>query len=284
MSPTTRKALTLIEVCVIIAIIAVLIAVFLPATRRVREAAMRTQCVSNLKQLMIGMHGFADSTARPAPHPSTGYPDLPAERLFSPGCIGAGTTPEERLSWMAALLPHVEQISLYQQLDLEKGYAGNLAAVQTRINIFVCPESKAGAADVVTHYIAMAGIGQDAAGRRAGAAGNGFMGYDRLTSVAMIKDGTSNTIALMETRVGLGPWARGGTATVRGFDPADVPVMGENRPLGGHAAENWLFGGHSAGMNAAMADGGVRFLRSSIDPKSLAAAITIAGAEPVNLN
>ena len=100
------------------------------------------------------------------------------------------------------------------------------------------------------------------------------MGYDRLTSLAMIKDGTSNTIALMETRSGLGPWARGGSSTLRGFDPADVPLHGDQRP----------FGGHQGGMNAAMADGSVRFIRSSIDPKKLAAAITIAGGEPVDLD
>jgi len=126
----------------------------------------------------------------------------------------------------------------------------------------------------VTDYVAMSGIGHDAAKQPAGAAGNGFMGYDRLTSMTMIKDGTSNTIALMETRFGLGSWARGGASTLRGFDPADVPLHGDQRP----------FGGHSGGMLAAMADGSVRFLPSSIDPKKLAAAITIDGGELVDLD
>ena len=176
---------------------------------------------------------------------------------------------------MVALLPHVEQDPLYRQFDLEKGYAGNLPAVNTPIKMFLCPASKEAATlDAVTHYVAMSGIGRHAAEQPAGAAGNGFMGYDRLTSVAMITDGTSNTIAIMETRVGLGPWARGGASTLRGFDPAYVPLHGDNRP----------FGGHSDGMNAAMADGSVRFLRSSIDAKRLADAITIAGGEPVDLD
>jgi prepilin-type processing-associated H-X9-DG protein len=130
----------------------------------------------------------------------------------------------------------------------------------------------------------MSGIGHDAAWQPAGAAGNGFMGYDRLTSMTMIEDGASNTIALMETQFGIGPWARGGSSTLRGFDPADLPLYGDGRPFGGHAADKRLFGGQPIGMNAAMADGSVRFLRSSIDPKSLAAAITIAGGEPVDLD
>lgn len=178
---------------------------------------------------------------------------------------------------MVTLLPYLdlEQHSLYREFDLEKGYAGNLPAVQTTIKTFLCPASKeAATGDAVTHYVAMSGIGHDAAAQLAGAAGNGFMGYDRLTSAAMIKDGTSHTIALMETRSDLGPWARGGTSTLRGFDPADVPLCGYQRP----------FGGHAAGMHAAMADGSVRFLPSSIDPKRLADAITIAGGEPFNLD
>ena len=259
MSRSTRNGFTRTELLVVIAIVAILIGLMLPAVRRVREPAARAQCQNNLKQLMVAMLNY-ESTGSPAAYPETGSPDSPAEQLFPPGCFGPGTIPEERLSWMVKLLPYLEQQSLYQQFDLEKGYAGNLPAAQTRIKTFLCPASKEAATkDAVTHYVAMSGIGRDAAEQPAGAAGNGFMGYDRLTSVSMIKDGTSNTIALMETRVGIGPWARGGASTLRGFDPADVPLYGDNRP----------FGGHSAGMHAAMADGSVRFLRSSIDANEI---------------
>jgi prepilin-type N-terminal cleavage/methylation domain-containing protein len=273
-SRPARDGFTLVELLVVIAIIAVLIGCLLPATRRVREPAARMQCQNNLKQLMLALHNF-ESTGRPAPYPSSGHPDAPAgERSFPPGCFGPGKT-EERLSWMVALLPHLDQDSLSRQFDLEKGYAGNLPAAQTRIKTFLCPAAKeAESVDAVTHYVAMSGIGYAAAGQPAGAAGNGFMGYDRLTSLALIKDGTSNTIALMETRFGLGPWARGGASNLRGFDPADVPWHGDQRP----------FGGHADGMYAAMADGSVRFIRSSIEAKNLAAALTIAGGEPVNLD
>jgi hypothetical protein len=257
---------------VVIAIIGIVIALLLPAVRQARVAPAHIQCKSNFKQLMLAMHTF-ESTGRPAPYPATGHPDSPAEHLFPPGCFGPGMTPEERLSWMAALVPYLEA-GCSLQLDPEKGYAANFPAAQTSIETFLCPASKEATIDPVTNYVAMSGIGPDAAWQPPGAAGNGFMGYDRLTSAAMIKDGTSNTIALMETRVGLGPWARGGASTLRGFDPADVPVQGDNRP----------FGGHSAGMNGTMADGSVRFLSSSIDARSLAAAITIAGGEPVDLD
>jgi prepilin-type N-terminal cleavage/methylation domain-containing protein len=273
MSPSTRRGFSLIELLVVIAIIAILIGLMLPAVRRVREPAARTQCANNLKQLMIAFHNYYD-TSRSRSYPATGNPDTPAGESFPPGCLGPGTTPEERLSWMVALLPYLEQDALFKQLDVEKGYAANLQAASARIPVFLCPAPKELTADAATHYIAMSGIGIGAARRPAGAAGNGFMGYDRWTSIAMIRDGTSNTIALLETRVGLGPCARGGSSNLRGFDPADVPWHGEQRP----------FGGHADGMNAGMADASVRFLRSSADPSRLAAAITIAGGEPADLD
>jgi prepilin-type N-terminal cleavage/methylation domain-containing protein len=279
MTRSTRRGLTLIEVLVVIAIIAILVGLFLPATRRVRESAARMACANNLKQLMLGLHSYSDTTGRPAALPSAGHPDAPTAQLFPPGCWGPGTTPEERLSWMVAVLPYLERDNLFKQFDREKGYAGNLPVVQlaqSRVKTFLCPAANVAVTnDAVTHYVALSGIGLNAAGQPAGAAGNGFMGYDRLTSLAMItdRDGTSNTIALMETRLDHGPWARGGASNLRGFDP-DVPLSGDQRP----------FGAHTSGMQAAMADGSVRFIRSSIEPGKLAAAITIAGGEPINLD
>jgi prepilin-type N-terminal cleavage/methylation domain-containing protein/prepilin-type processing-associated H-X9-DG protein len=263
MSRSSRHGFTLIELLVTIAIIAVFIGLLLPAVRRVREPAARTQCANNLKQLILAFHSYQ----------STGSSDPSIPRVLPQGCFGPGETPEERLSWMVTLLPYLEEESLYRQFDREKGYAGNAPAVQTRVKTFLCPEPlDTATTDPVTDYVAMSGIGLDAASRPAGAAGNGFMGYDRLTSWEMIKDGTANTIALMETRSNLGPWARGGPTTVRGFDPADVPIYGTQRQ----------FAGHARGTNAGMADGSVRFIHSSVDAAKLAAFITIDGSEPVD--
>src|SRR5262249_42244380 len=176
MSRSARHGLTLIEVLVVIAILVILAGLMVPAVRRVREPAERVQCQNNLKQLMLALHHYHDM-AGPAASPTTARPDSRADGSFPPGCFGPGTTPQERLSWMVKLLPYLEQNSLYGRFDLEKGYAGNLPAAQTSIKTFLCPASKEGAAiDAVTHYVAMSGIGYDAAGQPAGAAGNGFMG------------------------------------------------------------------------------------------------------------
>src|SRR5262245_61725557 len=237
---------------------------------------------------MLALHTYSDTTGRPAPapYPSTDQPDAPAVQLLPPGCFGPGTVPSERLSWMVALLPYLEQEPLYKQFNLEMGYAGNLPAAQTRIKTFLCPASEEATGgngggyerrlrrrNDVTHYVAMAGIGRDAAKQPADSAGNGFMGYDRRTSFAMIKDGTSNTIALMETNSEVGPWARGGSSNLRGIGLED-PLSGDRE----------IFGSHPNGINVAMADGSVRYISYPIEPKKLADAITIAGGEPFDLD
>jgi hypothetical protein len=239
----------------------------LPAVRRVRPAANRMACQNNLHQLVLALANYESMTGTSAS----------ASPTFPPGCIGPGATPEERLSWMVAMLPYIEQEALYRQIDLEKGYEGNLSAVKTRFKFCVCPTwweaQKTPTADAVTNYIAMAGIGLDAPTRPAGAPGNGFMGYDRLTSYSMMKDGAANTIVLAETHSGIGPWAQGGNSTLRGFDPADVPLYGDDRQFAGHEGSGW---------NVAMGDGSVHFVPSSIDPKTLAALITIDGGEKID--
>ena len=274
MSRSTRDGFSLIECLVVIAIIAILIGMIAPATRRVGGAAASVQCKNNLKQLILGLLDY-ESTDRPASSPSKLQADQPTARLFPTGCWGPGTLPEERLSWMVELLPYVEQDTLYRQFDAQKGYAGNLPAGQQCVRLFLCPGSEErGDRPAVSHYIALSGLGYGAAARPGGEIGNGFMGYDRATSLEMIRDGASNTIALMETRVNLGPWARGGMTNLRGFDLGDAPVSGDQGP----------FFSHNRGMHAAMADGSLRIIRPSIDPRNLAAAITIAGGETINLD
>lgn len=267
MSTTKRHGLKLVEVLVIVAVCLILIGLLLPATRRVRDAASRMQCANNLKQIGLGLHSYHDV------HSSAAFQSNEIEErentgFFPTGCVGVGDSPERRLSWMVSLLPYLEQDQLYKQLKLDEGYQGNLSHTQQQIRTFLCSPSTKDT-DPITHYVAMAGIGLDAAERPAGAPGNGFMGFDRVTNMDSIKDGTSNTVAIMETRRDLGPWAQGGMATLRGFDPD-----GENWEGDGNGYHQQIIG-----LNCAMADGSVRFRNFPIPTREFAAAITIAGGE-----
>ena len=270
MSRSPRKGISLVECLVILAVLVVGAGLLVPSTRNVSGAAARTRCLSNLKELMMALHNY-ESTGRPEVYPSTGEPKGPIAHKMPAGCIGPGAVPEERLSWMVAILPHLEQDALYRQFQVDRGFQENAQPAATVLRTLWCPAADVRSSDAVSCYVAMAGLGREAASQPQGAPGNGFMGYDRPASYSAIPDGASFTIALMETRADLGPWARGGTATLRGFDPADVPWYGKQRP----------FEGHRNGIQVAMADGATRFVSAKMSPQTLAAVMTVAGGETI---
>src|SRR5262245_5663687 len=105
-----REGFTLIELLVVIAIIAILIGLLVPAVQKVREAAARTQCQNNLKQLGLAIHNYeSTSSVLPAAYNQLQAPDPDPNAQFAGPRVG--------LSLLANLLPYVEQANLYRQLN-----------------------------------------------------------------------------------------------------------------------------------------------------------------------
>jgi prepilin-type processing-associated H-X9-DG protein len=123
-----------------------------------------------------------------------------------------------------------------------------------------------------TNYIGIAGLGTDSPYMPKTDCRAGVFGYDRKTTVADIKDGTSTTMMLTESGRVIGCWLQAGPATVRGLDLANKPYIGPGRQFGGL---------HNGVAVIAMADGSVRVVSESINPKVFEALSTIAGGEQV---
>jgi len=116
---------TLVELLVVIAIIGILIGLLLPAVQMAREAARRTQCRNNLKQVGLGMHSFLSAQGT--------FP--PGEKLTCANC--------EDVAWSVFILPFMESSTIYNQIDFSKSVLTqrNFTAVNTVIPTYLCPST-----------------------------------------------------------------------------------------------------------------------------------------------
>ncbi len=126
-----RRAFTLIELLVVIAIIAVLIALLLPAVQNAREAARRTQCKNNLKQIGLALHNYHD-TYRMFPSGWIAVDDTGAPSAHE-GTSGVG--------WATMILPYIEQANVYSQFNasLRLTDPANAAFLRNQIASYKCP-------------------------------------------------------------------------------------------------------------------------------------------------
>lgn len=145
-----RRAFTLIELLVVIAIIAVLIALLLPAVQQAREAARRTQCKNNLKQLGLAFHNYLDV-----------HKVFPASTIQLQGMEGTGSsgvgqaTISEGYAWgfLARLLPFVDQATVYNSMNL------NIPLYDPSNNFFITAQNRAAAGTVIRAFLCPSDIG-----------------------------------------------------------------------------------------------------------------------------
>jgi hypothetical protein len=225
----------------------------------VRAKSQRTECEYNLGKIALAVNVCFNHSDK----------KFPAAIMPLPG-----RPPEEHFSWLAGLLPFLEERPdqtfpwkpLADRLDFDRPWNDpvNLPVDKTNVPRFLCPghpHFDPRGSPGLTHYVGIAGLGDDAASLPADNRRAGFFGYDRRIGLDDITAGTGNTFLATETTIDNGPWAAGGPPTVRGVDPDETQYIGPGRPFGGCHRE-----GRLELLTAAYVDGSVRFISAAIKP------------------
>jgi prepilin-type processing-associated H-X9-DG protein len=222
------------ERLVTVAVVGVLIGLLLPAIQAAREAARRATSTNNLKQLYLAMLMNENATGK-----------FPARANFD-------KNGKPLLSWRVHILPYLGGDALYKQFHLDEPWDSphNKALIAMMPAFFRNASSTAPAGK--TTYLGVSGKGL-------------FFDGDKPRTIADIRDGTSNTLAIVE--------ANDDQAVI--WTKPDDWEPGAANPLAG------LGRAHPRGFNAAFADGSVRFLPATIDPDTFKALLTVAGGEVV---
>jgi type II secretory pathway pseudopilin PulG len=246
---------------VVIAIIAVLVGLLLPAVQKVRESAARTKCQNNLKQVVLGSHLYQDTNQK-----------LPPGWLTS---ADGSVAPNPGWTWGAMILPYIEQKNLYDLLGITTN-PPNAATSNTnttsKVVIYRCPSDPS--ADINSHFGGNYGFSNYVCNKEVVGPGRADGGNvaDGL-SIQTIRDGASNTILFGERDGvnGLGAnWGVRGSTTAS-FEGRPGYGLNPKLPAGKNQwttndNERLAYSSlHTNGVNFAMGDGRVIFLTDSID-------------------
>ncbi|SRR5260370_4657909 len=254
---TKRNGFTLIGLLVILAMIVMLLGLLIPAVQKVREAAARTQCINNLKQICLAGHSCAD-----------------AYKGNLPPTVGSFPVGEKSMgSIFFHLLPFLEQNNLYLRA---KGYSWKNGTWSVPLSVFICPSDDSAPPEhrykgwlATSNYAANYLVFKEG-GRR---------------FPASIPDGTSNTIMFSERyQMCNGDPNAWGYAAIYTWAPMFMYYNQgkfQTRPDQKQCNPALAQSPHSGGINVGMADGSVRFVADFVSPETWYHACTPAGGEPL---
>ena len=289
-----RPGFTLIEVLVVIAIIAVLLALLLPAVQTAREAARRTQCKNNLKQIGLALHNYESALER-LPPSSTSILDF--------GVWSTNPTQYHLHSWSSLILPQLDLGATFSEINYDVSSLDplNYRMAAKKMPIYRCPSfngpdfsqdplyTKLSPNYATRNYVA---LGATTVGNL-WVAPDGVIYPGSKNRIADIRDGSSNTILIAETREpNASVWIDGGVGamTSRRYDDSNAPsYAGPEKAINYHPyyaahgsgidAEWGPSSAHLSGAHHLFGDGSVRYLNDNINGTSYDALVTRAASD-----
>ncbi|HEY7153232.1 MAG TPA: DUF1559 domain-containing protein [Gemmataceae bacterium] len=311
----SRLGFTLLELLVVLAIIGTLVGLLLPAVMRVREAASRTSCANNLKQLALAAHQYDDDFGRLPPGEIGPYQQpIPGQPYYGWGPSSYGW------SWLSRILPYVEQGPLFQLGGIPSKTLAQSNIAASRISLFLCPSDTAynapprtdtgnltGFPVGNTNYKGVSGSNwgydlsqgawfptlwkhQGTNGSYDGLSqGDGAMFRTDILAprrLLAITDGLSNTFLIGEDVPALNNWCSWPYAT-HAYGTCAIPpnaVRSNGKPFDPNDwYNNHSFRSrHPGGLQFAFADGSVHFVAAAINLDLYRALATIQGGEAVD--
>ena len=280
MTVTSRRGFTLIELLVVIAIIGVLVGLLLPAVQQAREAARRSSCGNKLKQQGLAAHNYADK------HASRGDNFLPSAMGVNQAGASTVTNPVTGVthwSHIVAILPYGEENNLYNAINGAGNYAvptGTNATVE--VDWLICP-SFVGTTAGQSVYKANVGT-SDETGASATASGafsgktlsdNGGLGLYQDKGFASYRDGTSNTLMIVEENFNENYW--------EGHKCIDVrSATGAQWTYSRGVSQAFPSSPHAGGVNGyCLADGSSGFMSNTISKDTLRALATCNSGDTI---
>ncbi|CAN5216585.1 DUF1559 domain-containing protein [soil metagenome] len=319
MKTRTPRGFTLIELLVVIAIIAILIGLLLPAVQKVREAAARTNCLNNGKQIGLGLHNY---------HGVNNYlPPGGVSNDFARVKLGIPKNGSLH-GWAIWILPYLEQSALADQYrkDLDWRDSGNANVVKTPVKILMCPSTPSGSrifsgsSDGYNWTAAASDYGVNNAISSALRAGTyappanviddlgataasyyGVMRVNEFVNMQAISDGASNTVVICEdagrpARYEKGKIIAASNVSGAAWADRDNEYITHGAKLNTSSGRwedegpcainchngNEVYSFHTSGATCIFADGSVRLVKSTITIQMFGRMLTRAGGEVVN--